>query len=40
MQFLWNLISDVTTSIGSNASTRCSFIFFEPEIPESLKEEE
>lgn len=39
MNFLWNLISDFTTNVGGSASTYCSFIFFEPEVPKSLREE-
>lgn len=39
MNFLWNLISDFTTGIGNGASTMCAFLFFEPDVPESLREE-
>lgn len=40
MNFLWNLVSNLTTGIGKGASTKCSIIFFEAEVPESLREEE
>lgn len=39
MDFLWNLFSDLTMSIGNGASTKCMMIFFEPEVPKSLREE-
>lgn len=39
MNFLWNLFSNLTTSIGSGASTMCAIVFYEPEMPESLREE-
>lgn len=39
MNFLWNLLSDLTSAIGSGSATKCAFIFFEPEVPKSLREE-
>ncbi|WP_270646539.1 cyclic lactone autoinducer peptide [Paeniclostridium hominis] len=39
MNFLVNLFSDFATSLGNGASTMCTMIFFEPEMPESLREE-
>ncbi|GAA0707680.1 hypothetical protein GCM10008904_17100 [Paraclostridium ghonii] len=39
MNFLSNLFSDFIMNLGSGASTMCSLIFFEPEMPKSLREE-
>jgi cyclic lactone autoinducer peptide len=39
MDFLFNAISNVITSISQGASTFCVLMFFEPEVPKSLREE-
>lgn len=39
MNFLFNSFAELLTSIAQSASTHCMFIFFEPEIPKSLREE-
>lgn len=39
MNFLWNLISDITYSVANNASNRCILVFFEPKVPKFLREE-
>ena len=40
MNFLFNSISELLIGIAQEAATYCMFIFFEPEIPKSLREEE
>ena len=37
MNFLFNSISELLIGIAQEAATYCMFIFFEPEIPKSLK---
>lgn len=39
MNFLFNGLSELITNIANGAATCCAFLFFEPEIPESLREE-
>ena len=39
MNFLFNSISELLIGIAQEAATYCMFIFFEPEIPKSLREE-
>lgn len=39
MEFLFNSLSNLLTSIGGQASTYCALVFFEPEVPKSLREE-
>lgn len=39
MDFLLNSVSDLVTKIAGGASTFCVMIFFEPEMPKSLREE-
>lgn len=39
MEFLFNSVSDLLTKAAEGASTFCSFIFFEAEVPDSLREE-
>lgn len=39
MNFLANLLSDFTMNLGNSASTMCTMLFFEPEMPKSLREE-
>ncbi|EQK43877.1 cyclic lactone autoinducer peptide family protein [[Clostridium] bifermentans ATCC 638] len=39
MNFLANLFSDFAMNLGNSASTMCTFVFFEPEMPKSLREE-
>jgi cyclic lactone autoinducer peptide len=39
MNFLANLFSDFAQSLGNGASTMCSIVFFEPEMPKSMREE-
>ena len=39
MNFLFNSISELLIGIAQEAATDCMFIFFEPEIPKSLREE-
>lgn len=38
MNFLTNLFSDFALVLGNGASTMCSFIFFEPEMPKSKRD--
>lgn len=40
MDFIFNSISNMLNSVAGSASTFCLLMFFEPEMPESLKEEE
>lgn len=39
MEFLLNSVSDFLTNIAKDVAPMCAFIFFEPEVPESLREE-
>jgi cyclic lactone autoinducer peptide len=39
MEFLFNAASELLTKIGVGASTFCVLVFYEPEIPKSLREE-
>ncbi|GAA0861003.1 cyclic lactone autoinducer peptide [Paraclostridium tenue] len=39
MDYLMNLLSDFAKSLGNGASTMCTMVFFEPEMPKSLREE-
>ncbi|GAA0100059.1 MULTISPECIES: cyclic lactone autoinducer peptide [Paraclostridium] len=39
MNFLANLFSDFAVNLGNGASTMCAMVFFEPEMPKSLREE-
>ena len=39
MNFLFNALSEIISGVAREASTCCAFIFFEPEIPKSLREE-
>ncbi|MGL5694688.1 MAG: cyclic lactone autoinducer peptide [Peptostreptococcaceae bacterium] len=39
MNFLLNSVADLLSNLASGASTYCGFIFFEPEMPKSLREE-
>ena len=39
MNFLFNSISELLIGIAQEAATYWMFIFFEPEIPKSLREE-
>ena len=36
---IFNSISELLIGIAQEAATYCMFIFFEPEIPKSLREE-
>ena len=40
MNFVFNALSELLTSVANGAVTCCAFIFFEPEIPEALREEQ
>ncbi|MDY3958128.1 cyclic lactone autoinducer peptide [Romboutsia timonensis] len=39
MNFLFNILSELLSGVAKEASTYCVFMFFEPEIPKSLREE-
>lgn len=39
MNFLVNLFSDLALNLGNVASTMCSLLFFELEMPKSMREE-
>lgn len=39
MDFLLNSVSDLLTKVAEGASTYCMLVFFEPEVPKSLREE-
>lgn len=39
MNFLMDLFSDFAISIGNGASTMCTMVFYEPEMPKSMREE-
>jgi cyclic lactone autoinducer peptide len=39
MEFLFNAASELLAKIGTGASTFCVFVFYEPEVPKSLREE-
>lgn len=39
MNFIYSLITNMTTSVANDISNRCMFLFFEPEVPKSLREE-
>ena len=38
MNFLFNTFSELILGVAKGASTYCALVFFEPEIPKSLKE--
>lgn len=39
MDFLLNTVSNLAKTVAYGASTFCMMFFFEPEVPESLREE-
>ena len=39
MDVLLSSMSDLLTKVAEGASTFCMLIFFEPEVPKSLREE-
>ncbi len=39
MNFLFDTISNMISSVSQGASTFCVLVFFEPEVPKSLREE-
>jgi len=39
MEFLLNAISNIISNVSQGASTFCLMVFFEPELPKSLREE-
>lgn len=39
MDFLFNAISTLAENIANGVSTYCMIVFYEPEVPESLREE-
>lgn len=39
MNFLFDAISNMISSVSQGASTFCVLVFFEPEVPKSLREE-
>lgn len=39
MNFIFDSIAEFISNLASNASTYCAFIFFEKEVPKSLREE-
>lgn len=39
MDFLLNSVSDLLSKVAEGASTFCVMLFFEPEVPKSLREE-
>lgn len=39
METLFNTVSDLLNKVAGGASTFCVFMFFEPEVPKSLREE-
>ena len=39
MDFLFNVLSNAISNVSQGASTFCVMVFFEPEVPKSLREE-
>ncbi|SCI04282.1 MULTISPECIES: cyclic lactone autoinducer peptide [unclassified Romboutsia] len=39
MNSLFDSIAGFISNLASSASTYCMFVFFEPEVPKSLREE-
>ncbi|MDU4935039.1 MAG: cyclic lactone autoinducer peptide [Peptostreptococcaceae bacterium] len=39
MNFLFESIAEFISNLASGTSTYCSFVFYEPEMPKSLREE-
>lgn len=39
MDFLFNAVSTLAENIANGVSTYCMIVFYEPEVPESLREE-
>lgn len=39
MNFLFDVAYELLTKIGTGASTFCMLVFYEPEVPKSLREE-
>lgn len=39
MNFLFDSIASFISNFASGASTYCSFVFYEPKMPKSLREE-
>lgn len=39
MEFLFNAVSSLAENIANGVSTFCCIVFYEPEVPESLREE-
>lgn len=39
MDFLFNAVSNLVETVANGASTFCLIVFYEPEVPESLREE-
>ncbi|MDK2563072.1 cyclic lactone autoinducer peptide [Romboutsia sedimentorum] len=39
MNFLFDAISNMISNVSQGASTFCVMVFFEPEVPKSLREE-
>lgn len=39
MNFLFNALAELISVVAKGASTHCALVFFEPEIPKSLREE-
>lgn len=39
MNFLFNAVSDMLSKVAGGASTFCMIMFYEPEVPKSLREE-
>lgn len=39
MNFLLDSVAELLSNLASGASTYCALIFFEPEMPKSLREE-
>lgn len=39
MNFLFNALSELISGVAKGASTYCALVFFEPEMPKSLREE-
>lgn len=39
MNFIFNTLSELILSVAREASTHCVLVFFEPEMPKSLREE-
>ncbi|MEF9992583.1 MAG: cyclic lactone autoinducer peptide [Romboutsia sp.] len=39
MDFLINAVANMAQTVANGVSTYCILLFFEPELPESLREE-